>query len=136
MAVNQTSNIARATSAWGADLQQWVRLLASACDASNQRVVAERLGKSSAYVSRIVNRLYTGSYAEAEVLVRRYFGAEEVLCPIFGPIPEKSCILNRRRKGTPRNYYERQFASACPDCPNNPDAANGRARPAEMCHAE
>lgn len=128
MSVKIFSNIARAQSAWGDDMPRWVRLLASACDATSQRVVADRLGKSSGYVSRIVNRLYTGSYAEAEVLVRRFYGSEDVTCPIYGPIPEKSCILNRRRKGQPRNWYERQFASTCPDCPNNVDGVDGRAR--------
>lgn len=131
MFVNQTSNIGRACAAWGDDLPRWVRLLASACDVANQRVVAERLGKSGGYVSRIINRAYAGSYAEAEQLVRRFYGSEDVICPIYGAIPEKSCILNRRRKGSPRNHYERQFAQHCPDCTNNPDGLNGRARTME-----
>lgn len=132
MSVNILStNIARAQAAWGGELPAWVRLLASACDDKNQRAVAERIGKSGGYVSRIINRAYTGSYIEAEQLVRRVYGDEDVICPIFGPIPEKSCILNRRRKSSPRNYLERQFSCHCPDCPNNPDDANGRARQSE-----
>lgn len=132
MSVHQpATNLARAQTAWGPDLPQWVRLLASACDASSQRAVADRIGKSGGYVSRILNRVYTGSYAEAEQLVRRAYGQEDIICPLFGPIPEKSCILNRRRAGIPRNYLERQFAANCPDCANNPDDGHGRARSTE-----
>lgn len=122
MSVNiSVTNLGRAMTAWGADLPQWVRLLASACDASSQKAVADRIGKSGGYISRIINRAYAGSYAEAEVIIRRHYGSEDVICPVFGPIRERSCILNRRRKGSPRNYLERQFAANCPDCTNNPD---------------
>ncbi|MDC6695420.1 hypothetical protein, partial [Leclercia adecarboxylata] len=60
---------------------------ATACDKDNQRIVADRLGKSSGYVSRLINRRYAGSYSEAETIVRMVYGQEDVACPLFGPIP-------------------------------------------------
>ncbi|SCW56038.1 hypothetical protein SAMN02927924_01355 [Sphingobium faniae] len=118
------TNLERAAVAWGEDMPAWVRLLASACDTDNQRVVGERLGKSSGYISRIINRSYAGSYPEAERLVRATYGAEDVTCPLFGPIPLSSCMRNRRRKGPPRNQIHHQYAAACPACPNNSDGGD------------
>lgn len=116
------TNRERATAAWGAEMPAWVGLLASAADATNQRLVAEKLGRSSGYVSRIINALYPGDLAEAERQVRAVFGAEEVICPLpfGGPIPLKTCIRNRRR-ARPANWMHLAHASACPSCPNNTD---------------
>lgn len=115
------SNADRARAAWGADMPPWIGLLASACDASNQKAVAERLGKSGGYVSRVLNRNYAGSYEEAETIVRAAYGKEDVVCPIWGPIPLASCIRNRRRKGPAQNQSQLAHARTCPSCPNNSD---------------
>lgn len=123
MAINPAvpSNVGRAIAAWGADMPPWVRLLASACDTTNQRQVGDRIGKSSGYISRILSRSYAGSYDEAEKLVRAAYGAEEVLCPLWGPIPLASCMRNRRRTAPPRNQAHHLHAATCPTCPNNTD---------------
>lgn len=114
------NNRERAAIAWAPEPPPWVLLLADACDRANQRQVGDRLGRSSGYVSRIISRSYAGSYAEAEVQVRAAFGAEEVMCPLYGPMPLRTCIRNRRRE-RPANWLHVQFAQRCPDCPNNTD---------------
>jgi len=121
MAASASANIVTATAAWGADMPAWVRLLASACDASNQRKVGDRIGRSSGCVSRILSRKYAGSYEEAEILVRQAYGSEDVVCPIWGAIPLASCVRARRRKGPPRNHAHHLHAKTCPTCPNNTD---------------
>lgn len=121
--LNVLTNLDRARIAWGADMPRWVRLLATACDATSQRIVADRLDRSGGYVSRLINRNYAGSYDEAETLVRGAYGDEEVDCPLWGPIPLSSCIRNRRRKGPPQNQPQRLHAATCPACPNNTDRA-------------
>lgn len=123
MSVNQT-NLERAETAWTAPMPDWVRRLATACDADNQRVVAQRLRKSSGYVSRLLNRKYEGSYEEAETLVRAAYGIDEVDCPIWGAIPLKSCVRMRRRTATPQNMRDRLHADTCPTCPLNTDREN------------
>jgi hypothetical protein len=125
MFLNQSgaTNLDRAAAAWGAEMPRWVRLLASACDTASQKFVADRLGKSGGYVSRLVNRSYAGSYEEAEKLVRAAYGDEDVACPLWGAIPLASCIRNRRRKGPPRNALHHAHAATCPTCPNNSDRA-------------
>ncbi len=118
---NPASNLARARLAWGNDLPQWVRILASHCDATNQRIVGEQLKKSGGYVSRILSAKYTGSYEEAEKLVRAALAAEDVACPIWGSIPLKSCMSLRRPKARATNSYERLHARSCPNCAFNTD---------------
>lgn len=126
MAANHLStNIDSARAVWGDDMPAWVRLLATACDKDNQRIVADRLGKSSGYVSRLINRRYAGSYSEAETIVRMVYGQEDVACPLFGPIPLASCIRARRRKGPPLNPLHHQYARTCPTCPVNGDVHPG-----------
>lgn len=124
MSGNLNTNLERATRAWtapGTELPRWVRLLATACDTTNQRVVAERLGKSGGYVSRLLSRSYAGSYEEAETLVRAAYGDEDVVCPLWSAIPLSSCIRNRRRKAPPRNQAHHLHAATCPNCPINTD---------------
>ena len=115
------TNVARAALAWGTDMPPWVRLLASACDATNQRRVGDRLGRSAGYVSRVLSRNYAGSYEEAETLTRAAFGNEDVVCPIWGSIPLASCVRARRHEGPPRNIAHHLHAATCPTCPNNSD---------------
>lgn len=130
--VSLPTNLAAAAKAWGADMPNWVRLLASACDASNQRDVGTKLGKSSGYISKLINRNYPGDMDEAERLVRATFGNEDVVCPLWGPIPLSSCMRARRRKGLPRNQSHRLHRQHCPTCPINTDAADA----AEDAHHE
>jgi hypothetical protein len=115
-----TSNVERAVFAW-ADCPEWVLDLARSCDASSQGAVADRLGKSGGYVSRILNAKYTGSYDEAERQVRAILAGDEVDCPAFGPMPLSTCIRARRRKTPPINTLQRCFAQHCPTCPLNSD---------------
>lgn len=116
------SNFAKAQRAWGADLPEWVSVLARACDTANQREIGSRLDRSSGYISRVINRTYTGSYEEAEQLVRSRLAADRVLCPIWqDEIPLKACMSNRRRKAPPRTQMHHAYARVCPGCPNNLD---------------
>ena len=121
------TNVERAREAWGKATPEWIVLLASHCDASNQTAVAKQLAKSGPYISRILSKTYAGSYDEAERLVRSRLGTEEVPCPLWGNIPLESCMNLRRQKGRPSNSHQRLHASTCPDCPFNTDRENGDA---------
>ncbi|GAN14137.1 hypothetical protein I6G65_15995 [Sphingomonas paucimobilis] len=117
---NLNNNRTKAVAAWGADAPAWVLVLADACDRTSQRGVADQLGKSSGYISRLINHSYAGSYPEAEQLVRATLADEDVVCPAYGQMPLKTCIRNRRRE-KPVNWLHVQFARVCPTCPNNTD---------------
>lgn len=121
MSSNLNSNRAKASAAWSPDCPPWVLLLADACDRTSQRIVADKLARSGGYVSRLINRSYAGSYEEAEQLVRAAYGAEGVMCPLYGEMPLRACIRHRRRKTPAANEMQVRLARACPDCPNNTD---------------
>lgn len=114
-------NLDNARAAWGGDLPRWVAMLATACDRTNQRAVADVLGVSGGYVSRLLNRKYAGSYPEAERLVLARFSSDTVDCPLAGAIALRTCIRNRRRKTPAVNFFHRQFDARCPSCPHNND---------------
>jgi hypothetical protein len=115
------SNADRARDAWGTSLPRYIAMLASECDKSTQNAVAVKLQRSSGYISRLLSRTYTGSWTEAESLVLGAFSEDTVTCPMFGAIALKTCLRARRRKGNPINIVHRQYAQACPTCPNNSD---------------
>lgn len=118
------TNVQRATAAWGADMPSWVRLLAAAADATNQRKAGEKINRNAGVISRVLSRSYAGSYPEIERLVRAVWGNEDVLCPVWNDsIPLASCMNIRRRKGHPRNTFDHLYVAACPACPNNTDIA-------------
>lgn len=127
MNFNQTStNMARATTAWGPAMPRWVNLLAVACDQSTQRAVADKLSNagfacSHGTVSKLINNKYGASTAEPERAVLATFSGDEVDCPAWGPIPLQSCMRNRRRKGPPVNAAHHIYARSCPGCINNTD---------------
>ncbi|MBA4779178.1 MAG: hypothetical protein A2792_19765 [Sphingomonadales bacterium RIFCSPHIGHO2_01_FULL_65_20] len=130
------TNIQRATAAWGADMPAWVRLLASAADATNQRKAGEKINRNAGVISRVLNRNYAGSYPEIERLVRAAWGNEDVLCPVWNDtIPLASCMNLRRKKGFPGNVVENLYYQACPTCPNNTDTASDQAEEAAPCAA-
>ena len=118
---HEASNVDRALTGWGSPLPDWVRLLAEACDRSSQGAVGERLGTNGPFVSKVLRRVYAGSYPKAEQLVRARLGAEVVDCPAWGRIPLASCRRIRLRKAPPANLTQRACAETCPTCPNNPD---------------
>lgn len=120
---NDLTNLDRARGAWGSDMPRWVQLLASACDATSQREAGAKLGKSNGYVSRLLNNCYPGDLAEAEKLVRAAWGHEDVVCPLWGPIPLASCMANRRRSLPAQNSVHHLYKRACAGCPNNTDGA-------------
>lgn len=117
----QATNLSNAREAWGADFPAWVELLATYADRNGQKAAGAKIGRSGGYVSRVVRRNYTGSYAEAEQLVVARLGDGNVVCPEFGEISRASCLRNRRRTAPPTNFLQRRFSEACPACPLNPD---------------
>jgi glutamate mutase epsilon subunit len=122
MTADKASNREKALIAWGADAPRYILLLADACDRTSQRRVAEQTKRSSAQISKIINRAYEASYAEIEKVVLSLFSADNVDCPIVdAPIALKDCLRSRRFDGPSINPLHRQWRLHCPNCPNNLD---------------
>lgn len=115
------TNLEKARLAWGVDLPDWVRLLATAADRLGQRAAGARIARSGGLVSRIINNSYGALTTEIEQRVSAVFGNSQVACPELGSIPHISCLATRRRKAAPVNAVQRHMADACPLCPLNPD---------------
>lgn len=112
----------KARAAWGADVPDWVLLLAGACDRLGQRGAAQRLDQSSGTISKVIRRVYAGNYAEIERKVRAAFSPERVLCPATAAhMALKTCLRWRRRTGTPQHALHIVLDDYCPRCPNNTD---------------
>lgn len=123
------TNAERAAMVWGDPPPRWVRLLAEACDRSSQRAVGEKIGRTGAWISRVLLRRDGPDFAEAEQLVMARLAEARVDCPVAGDIPLTACVRNRRRRGLPASWLDRRFRHACPDCRRNTDRAEVRATP-------
>ncbi len=122
--VNQQTNLAKALLAWKGDCPEWVRILARACDVTSQRAVGAKIGQSNATVSKVINCVYPGDYAELERKVRAALTADRVLCPVTGAMIQlKTCLRNRRRHRhyPPQDWLQREYDLACPNCRHNTD---------------
>lgn len=120
--MSETPNLDRARAAWGDPLPDWVDLLARSCDASSQRRVADRLGKSNGYVNRLVSATYAGDLTEAEKLVRANLDTARIACPAFSAsITQRQCLDYRRGTRARHPGLRRHIEGICRECIHNPD---------------
>lgn len=92
MSAQTTTAVARAEAAWGADLPDWVRVLAEEADRSSQARTATAIGYSAAVVSYVLKRSYTGDLAKVEEAVRASLMEAAVECPELGTMPLADCL--------------------------------------------
>lgn len=90
-------SLVNAQTAWGDDLADWLVVLAKACDATSQNVVARKLNYGPGVISQVVNRRYAGSYPTVEKAVRGVLMAEKLDCPILGTIPTNDCLDHQKK---------------------------------------
>lgn len=121
------ASMARAEAAWGADMPDWVRVLAEACDAASQGRVAARLPRpdggrySTAVVSYVLARRYAGDLAAVEQGVRAALMADEVACPALGALPLADCLAwqAKARNFAPTSSQRTAMYRACRACPRH-----------------
>lgn len=117
-----SANRTRVIQSWGETAPDWMLLLADACDASSQRQIAERLGRSSGYVNRLLFADYTGDLVEAEKIVRAHLQAEKIACPaLAAAISQEQCLHYRRGSRGTHAGLRRHLDDICPSCPHNAD---------------
>jgi hypothetical protein len=116
--MSKPSNIARAGVAWGRSMPDWVAALARECDATSQRLTAERVGYSAATINQVLGANYKGDLARVERAIRIELLPQTVACPVLGPIDEKQCLHHQSRP-LRANHVLVQLANTCPRCPNN-----------------
>lgn len=80
-----------ARAAWGADLPDWVEIMAVECGKTSQRVVADKLGRSTAVISQVLSHKYPADMKRIEERVRGVFLDAVIECPGMGEMPLQSC---------------------------------------------
>lgn len=119
-----TSVLDRATAAWGSDMPDWVRTLATECASLGQRRASERIGYSQSLVSQVLGGKYTGPLGAIESAVRGAFLGATVACPALGDLPTTDCRewrLRAKRPYTAVNRLRSTMYDACRACPHNPE---------------
>ena len=110
----------KAKLAWGDKMPDWVEVLAKACDAENQKGVANRLGKSGALISQTLANKYGGDMEAVEQLVRGMLMAQTVDCPVVGELATDQCQTHQNAKYSGHNPQSVSFYKACRNnCPHS-----------------
>lgn len=110
-----------ARAAWGADLPDWVEIMAIECGRTSQRAVAEKIGRSTAVVSQVLSRKYSAGLSRIEERVRGVFLDAVIACPGMGEMPLQQCQDWREKAKTFAigNPLRVRMYRACSTCPRN-----------------
>jgi hypothetical protein len=114
-----TTPLQAAEAAWGADLPDWVAVLARQCNDRSQAAVARDLDRSGAVISQVLRRIYPADTARIEERVRGLFMAGQVDCPALGPLSMLNCQDWREKSrefalGSPQRSRMYRACNACP----------------------
>jgi hypothetical protein len=107
--------MATATAAWGNELDEWLIVLATACDRSSQNMVAKKMGYSASVISAVLNKRYQGAYSAVEKTIRGKLMAETLECPILGDLQLDICLAHQKRAVhlNPTSAMRVTLAKAC-----------------------
>lgn len=114
-----TTAVARAEEAWGADLPDWVRVLAEAADRTSQAKAAAAVGYSAATVSYVLKGTYTGDLTKVEQAVRASLMEADVECPELGTLRLADCLDWQTKAAAyePTSSRRLLMYRACNACP-------------------
>lgn len=119
MTAPDVSARSRAAAAWGEGLPAWILALATACDETSQRRVADAIGYSAATVSLVLRGNYRGDLTRIEQAVRGAFMGGTVACPALRQeLPSNECVVWQRRPYDGSNHQTVRMFQACRACPN------------------
>ena len=117
--MTDTSPLDIARAAWGADIPDWVVVLAAECGQSSQNKVAQKLNRSASLVSGVLRRTYKGSMEAVEDVVRGVYMSGTVTCPALGEISSAACRdwMRRAQSFSNVNSERVRLYRACNACP-------------------
>lgn len=105
--------------AWGEEAPDWVRVLATECDRTSQKHVAEMIGYSSAVVNQVLRKRYVGDTSAVAQAVRGAYLHATVQCPVLGDLELHRCLHHQRQKYSAVNSVRVRLHRACNGgCPN------------------
>lgn len=118
--------IDKATSAWGGDLPDWVRVLSEACAQSTQSAVAKRIGYSASAISQVLSNSYRGDIKRIEQMVSGALMSVTVICPMQGELSRNICLDWQAKPYAPTSSYRVAMYRACNGgCPHAHSTTKG-----------
>lgn len=115
-------SLANAQAAWGAELPDWVAILAEMADRASQARAGKEIGYSGSVINAVLKRSYNGDLAAVEKAVRGRFMAMTVNCEVLGEIGAHTCLEHQARAKTfsGSSSLRVQLARACKGaCPHS-----------------
>lgn len=120
MTTEKPSALGKALAAWGAEIPDWIVVLANAIDEASQNKVAERLAYSAAVLSQVINNRYKAPLTGIEQAVRGALMAATVDCPVVGELASDACLAHQKAPWSPHNPQRIAFYRACRQgCPHS-----------------
>ncbi|UFZ05478.1 transcriptional regulator [Bradyrhizobium ontarionense] len=123
--MNGQSYHAKAKTAWGDALPDWVQALAEEADRTNARRVAERIGYSNAVVSYVIANKYPGDVERVAEKVRGALLGAKVMCPVMGEMDRDYCLDQQKIGDTGASSVRARLYRHCrglggvEKCPNS-----------------
>jgi hypothetical protein len=116
----KTDFVAKAESAWGKRLPDWVRVLAEEANRTSGSRAAARIGLSGALVSNVIADKYPGDMARVEGIVRGALMGLTVECPVLGEIRRDQCLAEQRKPFSATSSVRSRLYRACrAGCPHS-----------------
>ena len=112
-------SVAKALSAWGDNIPDWVYVLAEQCERGSQMAAAQLIGYSSAVVNQVISKRYKGDLGAVEQAVKGALLAATVQCPVAGDLPAHRCLEYQRQPFAATNPQRVALYRACRGCKHN-----------------
>lgn len=104
---------------YGADMPDWVRVMAEQIDISSQRAVANKINYSTSVISQALKGSYPGNVERVEKAVLGAYAGATVDCPVLGEVEQQECLRWQREPFSSSNSTRVRLYRACHStCPN------------------
>lgn len=112
--------LAKAETAWGNALPDWVREWAIEGNRTNGARAAKRVGYSAAVFSHVLANNYAGDIARVEQKVRGALMGMTVMCPVYGELGRDRCLDEQKMGRTGASSIRAKVYRACRSgCPHS-----------------
>lgn len=112
--------VAKARTAWGKALPDWVAELALLASNTSQAAAAECIGYSPPVVSQVIGRTYRGDLGRVEAKVRGALMNEIVACQVLGEIGLDQCLDEQAKPFAATSSVRARVFRACrAGCPHS-----------------
>lgn len=118
--LKEATYVEKARERWGADVPEWVLVLAEVSDARGREKAAEAIGYSGSLVSSVINNGYQGDLVKVEGKVSGAFMNATVDCPRKGEMARDVCLdWQAKPKASTSPDRTRMYRACRSGCPHS-----------------